>query len=170
MGYMGVGVSSFPNTFTMLGPYTPITNGPALIAIEAQADYICSFTDRYQTKPIHSISLRPGIRKEFKEQVAKVMGSLAWTDNCRNSHNNHQIGGRLPTNWPGSTLHYLEAMRELRWDDWDIRYRENRFAWMGNGISQTEWDPTADLAYYIRERDDGSHHGRRARNLTIAKN
>ncbi|KAI0152086.1 FAD/NAD(P)-binding domain-containing protein [Hypoxylon sp. NC0597] len=169
MGYMGVGVSSFPNTFTLLGPYSPVTNGPALIAIEAQTDYICSFIDRYQTEPIHSMSLRPSICEEFKEQVAKAMETLVWTDNCRNSHNNHQIGGRLPTNWPGSTLHYLEAIREPRWDDWDIRYRGNRFAWMGNGISQTEWDPTADLAYYIREQDDSPHLSRKARNLAMAK-
>ncbi|KAI1305542.1 FAD/NAD(P)-binding domain-containing protein [Xylaria venustula] len=169
MGYMGVGISNFPNTFTLLGPYTPVTNGPALVAIEAQADYICSCIDRYQTEPIHSMFLPQNVCMEFKEQVAKAMEMLVWTDECRNSHNNHQIGGRLPTNWPGSTLHYLEAIREPRWDDWDIQYRGNRFAWMGNGVSQTEWDPTADMGYYIREHDDGPHLSRNARNLATAK-
>ncbi|KAI1121651.1 FAD/NAD(P)-binding domain-containing protein [Nemania abortiva] len=169
MGYMGVGVSNFPNTFTLLGPYTPVTNGPTLVAIEAQADYICSFIDRYQTEPIHSMSPRPSVCEEFKEQVAKAMEMLVWGDKCRNAHNNHKIGARVPTNWPGSTLHYLEAIREPRWDDWDIKYRGNRFAWMGNGISQTDWDPTADLAYYIRQSDDGPHLSRKARNLAMAK-
>lgn len=168
-GYMGVGIPGFPNTFTLLGPYTPYSNGPTLIAAEAQADYICSFIDRYQTEPIHSISIPPSVGEEFTQQVAKVMEKLVWTDNCRNTHNNHRVGGRVPTTWPGSTLHYLEAIREPRWNDWDFQYRGNRFAWMGNGISQTEWDPTTDLGYYIRQHDDSPHLGRKARNLAIAK-
>ncbi|KAI1855661.1 hypothetical protein JX266_000526 [Neoarthrinium moseri] len=169
MGYMGVGISGFPNTFTLLGPYTPYSNGPTLIAAEAQADYICSFIDRYQTEPIHSMTIRPSVCKEFTEQVATVMEKLVWTDNCRNTHNNSRVGSRVPTTWPGSTLHYLEAIREPRWNDWDFQYRGNRFAWMGNGVSQAEWDPTTDLAYYIRQHDDSPHLGRKARNLAIAK-
>lgn len=43
---------------------------------------------------------------------------------------------------------------EVRYDDWDVKYNGNRFAWLGNGYSQTELDPTADWAFYIRERDD----------------
>ncbi|PWY77304.1 monooxygenase [Aspergillus sclerotioniger CBS 115572] len=169
MGYMGVGISEFPNTFTMLGPYTPVSNGPTMVAIEAQADYICSFIDRYQTEPIHSMALRQDVCAEFKEHVGSAMQKAVWTDNCRNSHNNHTIGGRIPTTWPGSTLHYLEAIREPRADDWEIQYTGNRFSWLGIGVSQTEWDPTADLAYYIRQSDDGQWNSRRKRNLAIAK-
>ncbi|PYH97344.1 monooxygenase [Aspergillus ellipticus CBS 707.79] len=169
MGYMGIGISEFPNTFTMLGPYTPVSNGPTMVAIEAQADYICSFIDRYQTEPIHSLALKQDVCAEFKEHVGSFMQKAVWTDNCRNSHNNHNIGGRIPTTWPGSTLHYLEAMREPRADDWDIKYKGNRFSWLGGGISQTEWDPTADLAYYIRQADDGHWGSRWKRNLAIAK-
>ncbi|KAI1259174.1 FAD/NAD(P)-binding domain-containing protein [Xylariaceae sp. FL1019] len=168
-GYMGVAMSGFPNTFSMLGPYTPVTNGPALIAIEAQADYICSFIDRYQTEAIFSMTPRSDVCDEFRDYVANAMEKLVWTDNCRNSHNNHSIGSRSPTNWPGSTLHYLEAIREPRWDDWEIKYSGNRFSWMGNGVSQVEWDPTADLAYYIKVYDDEPHLSRKARHLKIAK-
>jgi hypothetical protein len=45
-------------------------------------------------------------------------------------------------------------MMEVRHDDWDVKYAGNRFAWLGNGYSQTELDPTADWAFYIREKDD----------------
>lgn len=142
----------------MLGPYSPVSNGPTLIAIEAQADYICSFIDRYQTEPaINSFHLKADACADFTAHVAEFMNTRAvWTDNCRNSHNNHTIGGRVPTTWPGSTLHYLEAMREVRWEDWEVKYAGNRFSWLGNGISQTEWDPTADLGYYIKQNDDES--------------
>ncbi|KAF3063483.1 putative sterigmatocystin biosynthesis monooxygenase stcW [Daldinia childiae] len=169
MGYMGVGASEFPNTFTLLGPYTPVSNGPTLIAIEAQADYICSFIDRYQTEPIHSMAPKVAACADFKAHVASFMDKAVWTDNCRNSHNNHKVGGRVPTTWPGSTLHYLEAIREPRWDDWEVKYAGNRFSWLGNGISQTEWDPTADLGYYIRQSDDGVWNSRWKRNGSINK-
>ncbi|KAI1653962.1 FAD/NAD(P)-binding domain-containing protein [Daldinia decipiens] len=169
MGYMGVGASEFPNTFTLLGPYTPVSNGPTLIAIEAQADYICSFIDRYQTEPIHSMAPKVAACADFKAHVASFMDKAVWTDNCRNSHNNHKVGGRVPTTWPGSTLHYLEAIREPRWDDWEVKYAGNRFSWLGNGISQTEWDPTADLGYYIRQSDDGMWNSRWRRNGAINK-
>ncbi|KAL4966094.1 flavin-containing monooxygenase [Aspergillus stella-maris] len=168
-GYMGVSIPSFPNTFTMLGPYSPVSNGPTLAAIEAQADYICSFIDRYQTEPIHTFAPKVSACEDFTNHVATFMESAVWTDNCRNSHNGHAIDGRVPTTWPGSTLHYLEAMREVRGDDWDIVYKGNRFSWLGNGISQTEWDPTADLAYYIGQGDDGAWGSRRKRTLEIAK-
>ncbi|KAI6088043.1 FAD/NAD(P)-binding domain-containing protein [Hypoxylon rubiginosum] len=170
MGYMGVGISEFPNTLTFLGPYTPVSNGPTLIAIEAQADYICSFIDRYQTEPsMHSFRPKRAACEDFKAHVASAMERLVWTDRCRNSHNNHAVGGRVPTTWPGSTLHYLEAVREPRVEDWEFGYRGNRFAWLGDGVSQTEWDPTSDLGYYIRDADDGKSDSRRARTLAIAR-
>src|SRR5687767_3444908 len=153
MGYMGVGVSEWPNTFSMLGPYTPVSNGATMSALEAQADYICACIDRFQTEPIHSLAPKREVCAEFKAHVASAMTKLVWTDTCRNSHNNHKVGGRVPTTWPGSTLHYLEAVREPRWDDWEIKYTGNRFSWLGTGISQTEWDPTADLGYYIKHDD-----------------
>jgi len=168
-GYMGVGIGGFPNTFTMLGPYSPVSNGPMVTAIEAQADYICHFIDRWQTEPIRSITLKQEAADDFAAHVTDVMRKLVWTDGCRNSHNNHVVGGRTPTTWPGSTLHYLEAMREPRGDDWEVSYQGNRFSFLGTGISQTEWDPTSDAAYYIRTHDDSRHGSRLKRTLAIAK-
>ncbi|KAI3401753.1 hypothetical protein diail_9417 [Diaporthe ilicicola] len=172
MGYMGVGISCFPNTFTMLGPYTPLSNGPTLIAIEAQTDYICSFIDRYQTEPsLNTFHVKADVCADFKAHVADFMNNKAvWTDNCRNSHNNHSIGARVPTTWPGSTLSYLEAMREVRWEDWEMSYSGNRFSFLGNGISQTEWDATADLGYYIKPDDaDGALSSRWKRLQAVNK-
>lgn len=150
----------------MLGPYSPVSNGPTLIAIEAQADYICAFVDRYQTDPsVHSFHPRADACADFRAHVADFMSTRAvWADACRSSHNNHRIGGRVPTTWPGSTLHYLEAVREVHWDDWEVVRRaaagssssSRRFAWLGkSGVSQAEWDPTADLGYYIKLGGEG---------------
>ncbi|RYP04288.1 hypothetical protein DL764_004551 [Monosporascus ibericus] len=102
---------------------------------------------------------------DFKAYTARGMENLAWTDECRNSHNNHRAspGARTPTTWPASTLQYLEAMREVRSGDREFSYKGNRFAWLSDGVSRAEWEPTADLAYYIRERDDRPHGSRGAR-------
>ncbi len=54
--------------------------------------------------------------------------------------------GPVTAIWPGSRLHYFECLREVRWEDYDINYWKgdgkgkggNRFAFMGNGYTETE--------------------------------
>jgi hypothetical protein len=60
-------------------------------------------------------------------------------------------------------------MKETRYDDWDIKYSGNRFAFMGNGYSQTELDPTCDLGYYIRFEDDSPYASRQMRRKVLTK-
>lgn len=169
-GYMGVGISECPNSFTLAGPWTPISNGPVIVAIESQTDFVCAFVDKYQTEPgMHSMHLKAAASYDFKAYVAQATKKMVWSDNCRNSHNIRTNWGQSSITWPGSTLHYLEALREPRFEDYEFEYSGNRFAWLGDGLSQTEWDPTADLAYYIRSSDDGRHLSRGARRQAISK-
>jgi hypothetical protein len=91
------------------------------------------------------------------------MQGTVYNDSCRSGHKNHTVNGRVPTLWPGSTLHHVQALQDLRAEDWIFEYASNRFAFLGNGISHAEFDPTSDLAYYIRERDDGPPLTRRGR-------
>ena len=63
----------------------------------------------------------------------------------------------------------MKALSDVRADDFDIAYNGNRFAWLGNGYSQTEKDPTADPAYYIREYDDGPLLSRGGRRMALTK-
>ncbi|KAF5019100.1 hypothetical protein F66182_8896 [Fusarium sp. NRRL 66182] len=169
-GYMGVGISECPSSFTLAGPWTPISNGPVIVAIESQVDFVCAFIDKYQTEPgLRSMSLKAAASYDFKAYVAQVSKKMVWSDDCRNSHNIRPNWGQSSITWPGSTLHYLEAIREPRFEDYEFEYTGNRFAWMGNGLSQTEWDPTSDLAYYIRTHDDGKQLSTRARIKAISK-
>jgi hypothetical protein len=124
------------------------------VRIEAQADYILRALDRYRTEPIHSFYPRSTAESDFTSHVANFMSRSVYTDKCRSGHKGHTIAGRVPTLWPGSTLHYLQAMQEFRGEDWEFRYTGNRFGFLGNGISHAEFDPTSDLAYYLKEKDD----------------
>ena len=60
-------------------------------------------------------------------------------------------------------MHYLHTLAEPRYEDWNFTYPGNRFAFLGNGFSLTEYDKTADLAYYIRNHDDSPFISRNKR-------
>ncbi|TKA40664.1 hypothetical protein B0A49_13445, partial [Cryomyces minteri] len=97
------------------------------------------------------------------------MKKTIWQEDCRSWYKNNSASARVSALWPGSTLHYIEMMRETRYEDWDFKYDGNRFAFMGNGYSQTELDPTCDLGYYIRTVDDGPYSSRDKRRRVITK-
>ena len=116
--------------------------------------------DRWQTENIHSFSPKREAVTDFTAHADKFMETTVWSHECRVLDKNYKTGGLGLALWPGSPLHYTEALQELRADDWDIRYIGNRFDWLGNGLSQTEFDLTSDLSYYIRDTDDTRYASR----------
>ncbi|EPE24253.1 FAD/NAD(P)-binding protein [Glarea lozoyensis ATCC 20868] len=151
--YLGMAADGFPNYLIFLGPNSPIGNGPVLCAIEAQADYMLKLIDRYQTRNIKTFAPTKSAINDFIAHKDEFMKKSVWADPCRSWYKQGP-DGPITALWPGSALHYIEAIREVQIEDWDIKYSGNRFAWMGNGYSQTELDNTADWGYYIRDRDD----------------
>ncbi|KAF2093574.1 FAD/NAD(P)-binding domain-containing protein [Rhizodiscina lignyota] len=167
--YFGISAAEFPNYQFFLGPNCPIGNGPVLIAIEAQADYMLKFIDRWQTHNIKSFAPKKAAVRDFIAHKDHFMQQTVWADPCRSWYKAGSSANKITALWPGSTLHYMEALMELRLEDYDIEYEGNRFAWLGNGYSQTELDPTADWAYYIREADDDEPLSRGKRRKLLAK-
>lgn len=167
--YLGLAVADFPNYLVFLGPNCPIGNGPVLSAIEYQADWMLQCVDRYQTSNIHSFAPKMEAVDDFLKHKDEFMKGTVWGDPCRSWYKANQADAPVTALWPGSTLHYIEALSEgVRWDDFNVKYNGNRWAWLGNGYSQTELDDTADWAYYIREEDDGPYMslGKRRQILT----
>lgn len=166
--YLGIAAADQPNYLIFLGPNCPIGNGPVLSAIELQADYMCKLIDHYQTHNIKSFAPKKEAVDDFIAHKDAFMGKTVWNDPCRSWYKSGLIDGPITALWPGSTLHYIEALSDLRIEDFDVEYAGNRFAWLGNGYSQTELDQTADWAYYIREEDDGEwlSRGKRRKELT----
>lgn len=153
--YLGIAAAEFPNYLIFLGPNCPIGNGPVLSAIELQADYICRLIDHYQTHNIRSFYPKSAAVEDFIAHKNRFMKNTVWSDPCRSWYKSGEIDAPITALWPGSTLHYIEALGQVRYEDFEVEYEGNRFAWLGNGYSQTELDETADWAYYIREHDDG---------------
>lgn len=167
--YLGIAAADFPNYMIFLGPNCPIGNGPVLSAIELQADYMCKLIDHYQTHNIKSFTPKKAAVEDFIAHKNEFMKGTVWADPCRSWYKSGQIDAPITALWPGSTLHYIEALADVRLEDYEVEYNGNRFAWLGNGYSQTELDNTADWAYYIREQDDGEWLSRRKRRQVLTK-
>lgn len=111
--------------------------------------------DRWQTENIKSFSPKEAAVDELDAFTQKWMERSIWKEDCHSWYKNNSTSGKVTAVWPGSSMHYLEAVAEPRYDDWDFSYTGNRFAYLGNGFSQAESDKTADWAYYLRNEDDG---------------
>ncbi|KAK8099062.1 FAD/NAD(P)-binding domain-containing protein, partial [Apiospora kogelbergensis] len=85
-----------------------------------------------------------------------LIQTTVWADHCGSWYKASPSDPAKASLWPGSGLHYVEAISSLRGDDFDVRYRGNRWNWLGNGFSQVEVDQECDLSYYIRQQDDTS--------------
>ncbi|KAI9766003.1 MAG: hypothetical protein M1840_007010 [Geoglossum simile] len=163
--YLGIAAPHFPNYLTFLGPNSPIGNGPVLSGVEAQADYILKLLDRYQTDfSLLSFSPSADAVSSFLVHKDRILASSVFAAPCRSWYKNNTTNGPIAALWPGSTLHYIEALQEVRYDDWVFTRRSekgpSRWCWLGNGFSRTERDATADWAWYVREEDNGPYLSR----------
>lgn len=93
---------------------------------------------------------------EFMAHKELFFNTTVWSEDCNSwyklKHNN-----KVAALWVGSTVHYLRAIEQPRYEDWDFTYvhPENRWSYLGNGLGPDDVDPKADLAWYIRSYDDG---------------
>ena len=56
---------------------------------------------------------------------------------------------RVSSNRPGSRLHYFDVLSTPKFEDFDIEYESgNRWGWLGNGFSTTEYGGR-DVTYYL---------------------
>ncbi|KAK3396901.1 hypothetical protein B0T20DRAFT_500411 [Sordaria brevicollis] len=149
--YLGLAVADFPNYFMIFGPNCPIGNGPLLPGVEAQTDYMVKMIDHWQTHNIRTFTPDAAAVRDFIAYRDQFMPKTVWADACKAWYKSN---GKVTALWCGSTLHYLEAIRQIRFEDWKFEYEGNRFTYLGNGQSQTETNPDADHAYYIRNEDD----------------
>ena len=118
------------------------------------------FINRWQTENIHAFNVKMQAVEDFVAFKDQFMTQTVWDHDCRSWYKNSSPCGKIVALWPGSTLHYTEAIADPRYEDWDFTYKGNRFAYFGSGFSQVESDRTADWAYYIRNEDDGPYLSR----------
>ena len=144
--------------------------------------------DRYQSENIRSFAPKAEAVDALAAHAARVLARTVWSEDCRSWYQNRGTGGnkrrrgeddspgtrlaaaKTLTIWPGSGLHYIEAMMDVRYEDWEIVYEGgNRFEWLGNGFSRTEKDEEADLAWYLGVRDEGAWMSREMRRRALTR-
>ena len=143
---------------TFIGPTWPISNGSCLGPLDAVGDYAIQMIHKLQMVPsIHSFSPRQSLTDAFNDHVQQWIKHTVWSDSCRSWYRNNETG-RVNAVWPGSSLHYIEAISSVRWEDYDINYKqtrngrpENPFSWLGMGFAEANRDPNADRSPYFSE-------------------
>jgi hypothetical protein len=146
-------VPKLPNYFIFYGPQAAAANGSFLPILEATGDYIIKCVQKMQTQDILSMVPKDEVVDEMIQHGDVFMKDTVWTHSCRSWYKNNTTDGRVTAVWPGSTLHYMESIKNPRWEDYDYTYKDQgcRFSYIGNGTTQEELDGV-QRARYLRER------------------
>lgn len=106
--------------------------------------------NKYQRDNMHSFEPSAEATKDFYNHTHELMKRLVWSAPCRSWFKNGKTHGPVTAIWPGSRLHFFEVMKEVRWEDYNVRWRTgNRFQFMGNGYTQVELSPDGDTTWYF---------------------
>ncbi|CAK7202849.1 hypothetical protein SEUCBS139899_005576 [Sporothrix eucalyptigena] len=152
--YLGLAAPQFPNYFICLGPRGPWGNGPLLPAIETLCDYFLQAVIRMQEDQIKSMEVKLTPTVQFNNHVDEWMKTSVWKTHCRSWYKMGTVDGKAWL-WPGNTLSYLKTIKQPRYEDYTIHYKnDNMWAYLGNGKTLSEISPEGrDLAPYIRNTD-----------------
>ena len=149
-GYMGLAIPDFPNFLTFIGPNWPVENGSVMGPLYYVSLYAMQMVRKLQTEYVHSLAPRQGVTDEFNEHCQEWVRHTVWTEDCRSWYKNNETG-RVNAVWPGSSLHYIDAIREIRYEDFEMRYmgpgKKNRFAYLGMGTTPALVEKTDPSPY-----------------------
>ena len=133
-----------------MGPAWPVHNGSVMGPLTANGDYIVDVIHKVQHDQIKSLAPRVDVTAQFNQHVQKWMNRTVWVQDCRSWFKNNTTN-RVTALWPGTALHYREAIMRPRYEDYDIEYvHQNPWAILGNGYTWSEktegMDPTPFLS------------------------
>lgn len=140
--YFSLMVPDMPNYFCFIGPNSVISNGSLVLGIQATAVYIYRWLDKLQTEMISSFEVRHDANKEYNQHIQRYLERTVWTRGCRSWYKRGTIDGPVVAVYGGTTFHFMEAIKNPRWEDFHIdrlqEARANRFAYLGNGFTKRE--------------------------------
>ncbi|KAF9882919.1 hypothetical protein FE257_004900 [Aspergillus nanangensis] len=143
--YFGIGVPDFPNYFMFIGPSSPISNGSLVQGIQAMGVYIWKCIDKIQTERIKSMTVSQGAVDDYFEYVQKFLDRTVWVEGCRSWYKRGTVDGPVIAIYGGTSFHYVEALRNPRWEDYEysllaspVSAKLNRFTYLGNGFTLRE--------------------------------
>jgi cation diffusion facilitator CzcD-associated flavoprotein CzcO len=108
----GTTIAGFPNMCMVIGPNTGLGHNSMIYMIESQLNYIVDYLATLDRTGAAALDTRPGAQQGWCDDVERRMASTVWTTGgCVSWYLN--AAGRNPTLWPGSTLGFRRATRQL---------------------------------------------------------
>ncbi|KAL3455430.1 hypothetical protein BJX64DRAFT_297637 [Aspergillus heterothallicus] len=144
--YFSFLVPDMPNYFCFIGPNATISNGSLVLGIQATAVYIYRWLHKMQIEHLRSFEVRQDVTDEYNQHMQTYLSRTVWSKNCRSWYKRGTIDGPVVAIYGGTTFHFIEAVKEPRWEDFAIERSPseggdgvvNRFAYLGNGFTRSE--------------------------------
>ncbi|KAJ5303741.1 hypothetical protein N7476_010540 [Penicillium atrosanguineum] len=147
--YFGVTLAGMPNYFSFVGPNSPVSNGSLVQAIQGTAIYIAKCLKKMQTQSIRSMEISLKAQNDFNEHCQAYLKTTVWAGPCSSWYKQGTADGKIVAIYCGSTYHFLEALKEPRWEDYHFTYvpisQNNRFYYLGNGMTVGEVTGRGDM-------------------------
>ncbi len=109
--------------------------------------YIWKCIDKIQSECIKSLTIQEAATRDYYTHIQKFLERTVWVGGCRSWYKRGTVDGPVIAIYGGTSFHYIEALRNPRWEDYHIDLvtmkQPNRFAYLGNGFT-------------IRETNNGS--------------
>jgi cation diffusion facilitator CzcD-associated flavoprotein CzcO len=148
--YLGITVPDMPNFFMFMGPSWPVHNGSIMGPLIATGDYVIEAINKIQRDCLKSLSPCASATKAFNDHVQAFAKKTVWVQECRSWFKNGE--GRVTALWPGSALHFMEAVKWPRWEDYEIESsfgNENKWKILGNGFTWAERQAGEDKTPFL---------------------
>ncbi|KAH7067984.1 hypothetical protein BKA63DRAFT_423015 [Paraphoma chrysanthemicola] len=150
--YLGIMAPRIPNYLMYLGPNSPVENGSITGLLEALVNYTIKAIKKMQRDNIRYFVPRQAVTDEFNDHTQSWFKGTVWEEDCNAWYKNRNTG-RVDAIWPGSALHYRDAIEDPRWEDMELKYHsKNRFQYFGVGYAPLDLstDPDADRTPYLQ--------------------
>ena len=149
--YLSIAVDGFPNYLMMFGPNSAIGFGSLTKILEQECDYVVKIIRKMQKEEYATIEPKSERVADFSQYIGEYFKNTVYMDDCRSWYRSEGGKGNWISGlWPGSTLHALEALRSVRWEDFNFENPDpsgNHLRWLGNGWSTTQ--TAGDPSWYI---------------------
>ncbi|PWY76999.1 FAD/NAD(P)-binding domain-containing protein [Aspergillus heteromorphus CBS 117.55] len=147
--YFSICAGGAPNYFMFAGPNCPIGHGSVPQMLAWSADYMLQWVKKMGREDIQSVVVKDSAIHMYNRYAQANLKHTVWSTGCQAWYNN---GSVVTAMYPGSVLHFKEAISTIRGEDFDIRYSNtvNPFAFLGNGELVWEREQGGDLAYYLK--------------------
>ncbi|EFX06152.1 flavin-binding monooxygenase [Grosmannia clavigera kw1407] len=146
--YLSMSVPHFPNYLIFNGPFGVYGHGSILPVMEKISKHYMQMIQKMSDEWITAFEPTEEATEDFAEHRRAFIPRTAWSGSCNSWFKQGSVKGEVMM-WPGSRVHFFDALETPRWEDYRLtRANHNRFYYFGNGRAEREFDGH-DLSWYL---------------------